>query len=81
MIIISTQDNGTSWQYDTSSKSSLTIFAGSLQSNQIYQFKVNLVNHQDSSLQAIGYLSVQVQDTHSYLINIELVILLRAINL
>ena len=74
MIIISTTDNQTSWQYDTSSKSSLTIFAGSLQSNQIYQFKVYLVNRQDSSLQSIGYLLVQVQDTRSHLIDIELVI-------
>ena len=74
------QGNETTWQYDNSIESSLTIFDGSLQSNQIYQFKVYLENLQDSSLQAIGYLSVQVQNTYSHLINIELVILLRVIN-
>ena len=72
--MISHKDNQTIWQFDDSLKSSLTIFAGALQSNRTYQFKVNLQNLQDSSLEFIGYLLVQVQDTRSHLIDIELVI-------
>jgi hypothetical protein len=43
-------------------KSSLTILAGSLQSNQTYQFMVYMENRQNSSIQATGYVLVQVVD-------------------
>jgi hypothetical protein len=63
--------NGTAWQYDgvnNSIKSSLTILANSLKSNQMYQFMVFMENRQNSSLQATGYLLVQVEDTQPQLI-------------
>jgi len=63
--------NGTAWQYDgvnNSIKSSLTILSNSLKSNQMYQFMVFMENRQNSSLQATGYLLVQVEDTQPQLI-------------
>jgi len=56
--------NGTAWQYgsNVSPKSSVTILAGSLASNQTYQFVVDMVNRQNSSIQATGYVLVKVQD-------------------
>ncbi len=63
--------NGTAWQYDgvnNSIKSSLIILANSLKSNQTYQFMVFMANRQNSSLQATGYLLVQVEDTQPQLI-------------
>ncbi len=50
------------WKYNNSIKSSLTILAGSLQSNQTYQFMVYMENRQNSSIQATGYLLVQIED-------------------
>ncbi len=67
------QGNTTSWQYGeipTSPKSSLTILSGSLASNRTYQFMVLLKNRQNSSLQATGYLLVQIKDTQSHMIAI-----------
>ncbi len=68
--IISCLDNRTAWQYGStgSLKSSVTILAGSLASNQTYQFVVNMVNQQNSSVQATGYLLVQVEDRISPMI-------------
>jgi hypothetical protein len=63
--------NGTAWQYDgvnSSIKSSLIILANSLKSNQTYQFMVYMENRQNSSLQATGYLLVQVEDAQPQLI-------------
>ncbi len=63
--------NGTAWQYDgvnSSIKSSLTILANSLKSNQTYQFMVYMENRINSSLQATGYLLVQVEDAQPQLI-------------
>jgi hypothetical protein len=63
--------NGIAWQYGGTSaslKSSLTIFAGSLLSNQTYQFMVSIQNRQNSLLQATGYLLVQIVDTQSQMI-------------
>jgi hypothetical protein len=61
------QGNGTSFKYNgtpASSKSSLTILSGSLPSNQTYQFMVLMQNRYNPSLQATGYLLVQVDDTY-----------------
>jgi len=63
--------NGIAWQYDgtaASSKSSLTIFAGSLLSNRTYQFMVFIQNRQNSLLEATSYLLVQIVDTQSQMI-------------
>ncbi len=71
MMLIFMKGNGTAWQYDgvnNSIKSSLTILANSLKSNQMYQFMVFMENRQNSSLQATGYLLVQVEDTQPQLI-------------
>jgi hypothetical protein len=50
------------------SKSSVLIRAGSLQSNRTYQFMVYIENRQNSSIQATGYVFVQVEDTSSPII-------------
>ncbi len=71
LLTIFTKDNGTAWQYkgtNGSIKSSLKILGNSLKSNQTYQFMVCMENHQNSSLQAIGYLLVQVEDTQPQLV-------------
>jgi hypothetical protein len=63
--------NGTALQFGgspVSLKSSLTILANSLKSNQTYQFMVYMENRQNSSVQATGYLLVQVEDTSAPLI-------------
>ncbi len=63
-------DNRTAWQYGNSINSSLTILSGSLQSNRTYQFMVYMQNRRNSSIQATGYVLVQVQDTHPQMIAI-----------
>ena len=69
IIIISLicfEGNQTAWKYtgvSLSSKSSLTILAGSLQPNRTYQWMVYMENRQNSSLQATGYVLVQVANT------------------
>jgi hypothetical protein len=60
--------NGTAWQYGGINKSSITILANSLKSNQTYQFMVSTQSRQNSSRQATGYLLVQVDDTQHQLI-------------
>jgi len=62
--------NGTAWQYGSSvsPQSSVTILAGSQTCNQTYQFMVLMVNRQNSSYKATGYLLVQVEDTNSSII-------------
>jgi hypothetical protein len=63
--------NGTGLQYNgknNSLKSSLIILGNSLLSNQTYQFMVYMGSVRNSSLQAIGYLLVQVVDTQPQLI-------------
>jgi hypothetical protein len=71
-IVISYLGNGTAWQYGSvvSPQSSVTILAGSQTSNQTYQFMVSMVNRQNSSYQATGYLLVQVEDTNSPMISV-----------
>ena len=70
--MISCSDNKTAWQYgsNVSPKSSVTILAGSLASNQTYQFVVDMVNRQNSIVQATGNLLAQVQDNISPMIAI-----------
>ena len=53
-----------------SPKSSLTIRAGSLRANQIYQFMVYMENRKNSSIQATGYVLVTVEITRPRLIAI-----------
>jgi hypothetical protein len=67
---ISCLSNLTGWKYNNSMKSSLTILAGSLQSNQTYQFMVYMENRQNSSIQATGYLLVEVVDIRPQMIAI-----------
>jgi hypothetical protein len=60
--------NRTGLTYGNSIKSSLTILAGSLQSNRTYQFMVQMANRLNPSLQATGYLLVKVEDTRLQMI-------------
>jgi hypothetical protein len=46
----------------------MTILAGSLVSNQIYQMMVRMQNRQNSADQAKGYLLVRVQDNQPQLV-------------
>ncbi|CAF1644087.1 unnamed protein product [Adineta ricciae] len=69
--------NGTQLIFGNSSsspKSSLTIRAGSLQTNEIYQFMVYMENRKNSSVQATGYVLVTVEVTRPQLIIIGCVI-------
>jgi len=65
-------DNGKVLEYgrSTSPNSSVTILAGSLASNQTYQFRVLMKNRQNSSFQADGYVLVNIQDSDSQLIEV-----------
>jgi hypothetical protein len=60
--------NRTGWKFGNSIESSLTILAGSLQSNRTHQFMVQMENRRNSSLQATGYVLVQVEDTRPQMI-------------
>ena len=60
--------NRTGWQFNNPLQSSLTILAGSLQSNRTYQFMVYMENRRNSSLQATGYVLVKVEDTRPQMI-------------
>jgi hypothetical protein len=51
----------------------MTIFAGSLQSNQTYQFMVEMINRANSTWKINGLLLVQVQERFSPMIVISLV--------
>ncbi len=62
--------NRTGFQFGNSINSSLTILSGSLQSNRTYQFMVYMVNRRNSSVQATGYVLVNVVDTHPQMIAI-----------
>ena len=63
--------NGTAWQYgggNHSIKSSLTILAKSLKSNETYQFMVRMENRFNATEQVTGYVLVRVEDTQSPLV-------------
>ncbi len=60
--------NQTGWNYNNLIQSSITIQSNSLLSNQTYQFMVYMENRRNSSIQATGYLLVQVDDTHPQMI-------------
>lgn len=64
--------NKTLWQYGLNNcQSSLIIFNNSLQSNEIYHFRVNLINIENSSLIYSGDLLVQIEDNISMTIIIK----------
>ncbi len=65
---LSCLSNRTGWKFGNSIESSLTILAGSLQSNRTYQFMVQMENRRNSSLQATGYVLVNVVDTRPQMI-------------
>jgi hypothetical protein len=60
--------NRTGWKFGNSINSSLTILSNSLQSNRTYQFMVQMVSRRNSSLQATGYVLVNVVDTRPQMI-------------
>jgi hypothetical protein len=60
--------NRTGLKFDNSINSSLTILSGSFQSNRTYEFMVQMVNRRNSSLQATGYVLVNVVDTRPQMI-------------
>ena len=60
--------NRTGWQFTDSIRSSLTILAGSLQSNRTCQFMVYMTNRRNPSRQATGYVLVKVEDTRPRMI-------------
>jgi len=60
--------NRTGLKFGNSIESSLTILAGSLQSNRTYQFMVQMANRQNSAIQATGYVLVNVVDTRPQMI-------------
>jgi hypothetical protein len=63
-------DNITEWKYlsNNSIQSSIEIFGGSLLINTTYQFMVTVINRLDPTIQASGYLIVQVENTSQPLI-------------
>ncbi len=60
--------NRTGLKFGNSINSSLTILSNSLQSNRTYQFMVQMVSRRNSSLQATGYVLVNVVDTRPQMI-------------
>ena len=57
-------DNSKGWSYSSLDvpQSAVIIFAGSLLSNRTYRFLVNMVHHENSHVQANGYVSVNVEN-------------------
>ena len=66
--------NRTGWKFGHSNQSSLIILSRSLQSNQTYQFMVEMSNRQNASQHATGYVLVKVEDTRPIMIAIGCVI-------
>ncbi|CAF1184610.1 unnamed protein product [Adineta ricciae] len=66
--------NRAGWRFDNFINSSLTILAGTLQFNRTYQFMVYMENRRNSSLQATGYVLVNVEETRPQMILIGCVI-------
>ncbi len=61
------------WEYNgvkLSPESSITILAGSLQLNKKYQFLVQMGNRRNVTLQATGYVLVQIEDSNRPMIAI-----------
>lgn len=67
-IILVDTGNAIKYGPNNSSRSSVTITAGSLTPNQTYQFVVYMINRRNSSLQATGYVIVKVEYTKPQLI-------------
>lgn len=55
--------NRTGWKLDNATNSSLTIFAGALQSNHTYSFIVHMESRHNAFRQATGFTLVTVRDT------------------
>lgn len=53
------------------SQTSLRIPSQFFQPNEIYQFLVHMIHHNDSSLQFIGYVFVNIRDVLTRTISIE----------
>ncbi len=60
--------NRAGFRFGNSINSSLTILSDSLQSNRTYQFTVQMENRRNSSLQATGYVLVNVVDTRPQMV-------------
>lgn len=64
-------DDEIAWQYGgrhDSIRSSLTILAKALKSNQTYQFMVQMENRLNATVKATGYVLVRVEDTQPQLV-------------
>ncbi len=60
-----------SWKYDDVMNSSMTILGNSLELNEIYQFMIQIIHRENSSLNAVGYLIVEVKELESPIIMIK----------
>ncbi|CAF1690494.1 unnamed protein product, partial [Adineta ricciae] len=63
--LLNRSDNRTTLIYKNSTlspNSSLTIFSGSLRTNQTYQFMISMTNRQNPSITSTGYLLVKIAD-------------------
>ncbi|UJR07107.1 hypothetical protein I4U23_011395 [Adineta vaga] len=60
--------NRTNILFSNSIKSSTTLQSYSFQSNQTYQFMIRMTNRRSPSLQATGYLLVNIEDTHPHMV-------------
>lgn len=58
-------DNESSWKSNNMINSSITIFKSALQLNFTYQFMVQMIDRHNSSIQSIGYLTVDIKHLHS----------------
>ena len=64
-------DNQTGWRFANSSRaeqSSLEILAASFQPNRTYQWMVYMENRRNASVQATGFVLVQVEETRPVLV-------------
>ncbi|CAF1262786.1 unnamed protein product, partial [Adineta ricciae] len=69
-------NNSRGWSYSSLDvpQSAVIIFAGSLLSNRTYRFLVNMVHHENSHVQANGYVSVNVENVKLPMIAVACVI-------
>jgi hypothetical protein len=59
---------GIGWKYDNTIQSSLTIYGNSFELNRIYEFQVEMINYENSSMKLNNYLIVRIQEKSSPLI-------------
>lgn len=68
------ESNRTAWYYNgvpMSNKSSLIVAARSLLSKRAYRFQVRINNRRDPSIEAVGFLIVNVVDAYSPMVTVE----------